>query len=196
MFDVFFSHILAKISLTEAERATVESFFTPKKIRKKQYLLQEGEVCKYMSFVVKGLLRSYNVDEKGDEHMHMFAWEGWWISDMSSFFSGDKAVFNIDAIENAELLTITRTDFEEMTLKVPVMDRYFRILFQNSLVTKERRLLSSITDAAEEKYIRLTEYSPEIIQRIPQNLVASYLGITPETLSRIKKKIAIAGKQS
>lgn len=191
MFDVFFSHVLAKVSLTEEEKITIKEFFIFKKLRKKQYLLQEGEVCKYMSFVVKGLLRSYNVDEKGDEHMNMFSWEGWWTSDMSSFFSGEKSVFSIDAIENSELLIITLADFEEMTLKVPVMDRYFRILFQNSLVTKERRLISSITDAAEEKYIRLTEYSPEIIQRIPQNLIASYLGITPETLSRIKKKIAL-----
>ncbi|WP_367867665.1 Crp/Fnr family transcriptional regulator [Pedobacter sp. WC2423] len=144
-----------------------------------------------MSFVVKGLLRSYNVDEKGDEHMNMFSWEGWWTSDMSSFFSGEKAVFSIDAIENSELLIITLADFEEMTLKVPVMDRYFRLLFQNSLITKERRLISSVTDAAEEKYVRLMEYSPQIIQRIPQNLIASYLGITPETLSRIKKKITL-----
>lgn len=190
MFEVLFSHILDKVPLTVEEMDTIKSFFSHKILRKRQYLLQEGDVCKYMSFVGKGLLRSYNVDEKGDEHMNLFAWEGWWISDMFSFSSGEKAVFNIDAIEDSELLMITPVDFEALTLKVPIMDRYFRILFQNSLVTKERRLMSSITHTAEEKYTQLAERNPEIIQRIPQNLIASYLGLAPETLSRIKKNIA------
>lgn len=190
MFEVFFYHILTKVSLSDEEKEIIKTYFIPKKLRRKQYLLQEGDVCKYIAFVVKGLLRSYNVDEKGDEHMNMFAWEGWWTSDMDSFLSGEKAIFNIDAIEESELLMITLADFEEMTIKVPVMDRYFRILFQNSLVTKERRLVSSNTHTAEEKYIQLTKYNPEIIQRVPQNLIASYLGLAPETLSRIKKNIA------
>ena len=190
MFDVLFSHILGKISLTEQEKETITTFFVPKKLRKRQYLLQEGDVCKYMAFVEKGLLRSYNVDEKGEEHMNLFAWEGWWTSDLHSFLSGEKAVFNIDAIEESELLMISLADFEEMTLQVPIMDRYFRILFQNSLVTKDRRLVSSNTHTAEEKYIQLTESNPKLIQRVPQNLVASYLGLAPETLSRIKKNIA------
>ncbi|MCV9929793.1 Crp/Fnr family transcriptional regulator [Flavobacterium sp. LS1R49] len=190
MDTVFFSHILAKVSLSEEEKNSIKTFFVSKKLRKRQYLLQEGDICKYLSFVEKGLLRSYNIDEKGEEHMNMFACEGWWISDMNSFLSGEKAVFNIDAIEESELLMITLEDFEEMTLKIPVMDRYFRILFQNSLVTKERRLVSSNTHTAEEKYIELMESNPAIIQRIPQNLIASYIGIAPETLSRIKKNIA------
>jgi CRP-like cAMP-binding protein len=190
MFDVFFSHVLEKVVLTDEEKETIKTFFIFKKLRKRQYLLQEGEVCKYMSFVEKGLLRSYNVDEKGEEHMIQFAWEGWWISDTYSFVSGEKAAFNIDAIEVTELLMITAVDFEEMTLQVPKMERYFRILFQNNIVTKERRLMSSITHTAEEKYIELADSNPEIIVRIPQNLIASYLGLAPETLSRIKKSIA------
>lgn len=192
MFDVLFSHILAKVPLTVAEQEAIKPFFTPRKLRKKQYLLQEGEVCQYLSFVSKGLLRSYSVDEKGGEHMNMFAFEGWWSSDMYSFFSGQKAVFAIDAIEPTEILMVTLEDFEAMTLKVPVMDRYFRILFQNSLVTKEHRLISSVSDTAAEKYFRLAAGNPELIQRVPQNLIASYLGIAPETLSRIKKNQASA----
>ncbi|WP_428329798.1 Crp/Fnr family transcriptional regulator [Mucilaginibacter sp.] len=191
MFEVLFTHVTEKVSLTDEEKDMIKTFFSPKKLRKKQYLLQEGNVCKYLCFVEKGLLRSYNVDEKGEEHMNMFAWEGWWTSDMYSFFSGEKAVINIDAIEDTEFLTINAAAFEEMTLKVPKMDRYFRILFQNSLVTKERRLISAVTHSAEEKYTKLAESNPKLIQRVPQNLIASYLGLAPETLSRIRKNIAL-----
>ena len=190
MFEVFFSQVKDKVLLSEAEQKLVKTFFSPKKIRKKQYLLQEGNICRHLAFVEKGLLRSYSVDEKGIEHMIHFAWEGWWMADMLSFLSNEPSTYHIDAIEDAELLLISQQDFEEMFLKVPVMERYFRILFQNNIISKERRLISSITNSAEEKYIHLTATNPELIKRIPQQLVASYLGITPETLSRIKNKMA------
>lgn len=191
MYEVFFAHIAEKVKLSEAEQHDVKSFFSPKKLRKKQYLLQEGNVCQYMAFVENGLLRSYNVDEKGLEHMIQFAWEGWWITDTYSFLSGTSAAFNIDAIEDAELLLITLPHFEDMMLKVPAMERYFRILFQKNIISKERRLMNTITYSSEEKYIKLTENNPELIQRIPQNLIASYLGITPETLSRLRKNLQL-----
>ena len=191
MFEVFFSHILKKVSLTENDKENIKTYFIAKKLRKKSFLLEEGEVCNYLSFVDKGLLKSYNIDQKGVEHINMFASEGWWIADICSFFSAEKAVLNIDALEDAELLMISLQDFEKMTLEVPIMDRYFRILFQNSLFTKEKRLMSAITHTAEEKYILITQNNPELIQRVPQHLIASYLGITPETLSRIKKNILI-----
>jgi CRP-like cAMP-binding protein len=189
MFEVFFSHILEKVSLTDKEKELLKTYFTFTKLRKKQFLLKEGEVCNYLSFVEKGLLKSYNIDEKGVEHVNLFAWEGWWTSDLASFFKEENAIFSIDAIEDSEILKITLADFEKMTLELPVMDRYFRILFQNSLFTKERRLLGSVTYSAEEKYLQLAESNPLLLQRVPQNLIASYLGITPETLSRIKKNI-------
>lgn len=190
MFEIFFSQVKDKVLLSEAEQKLVKTFFSPKKIRRKQYLLQEGNICRHLAFVEKGLLRSYNVDEKGIEHMIHFAWEGWWMADMLSFLSIEPSTYHIDAIEDAELLLISRNDFEEMLLKVPVMERYFRILFQNNIISKERRLISSISNTAEEKFIHLSATNPELIKRIPQQLVASYLGITPETLSRIKKKLA------
>lgn len=190
MFEVLFSHIEKKVKLSEADKEAIRSFFMSKKLRKKQYLLQEGDVCKQLAFVAKGLLRTYNVDEKGNEHMSVFGWEGWWLSDFNSFLTGVPAVFNIDAIENSELLLISRADYEALTLAVPIMDRFFRILYQNSIVTKERRLMNAITYTAEEQYLRLAESQPQIIERVPQNLIASYLGLAPETLSRIKKSLA------
>lgn len=190
MFELLFSHILNKVSLTDEEKEITQSFFIPKKLRKRQYLIQEGEPCKFFAFVTKGLLRSYNVDDKGSEHMIFFAVEGWWISDMYGFTTGRNAIFNIDALEDAELLLISREGFEALNLQVPAMDRYFRMLFQNSLVTKEFRLVSHNTHTAEEKYLHFVQNNPHLLQRIPQNLIASYLGLSPETLSRIKKNLA------
>jgi len=191
MINILFKHIEEKVSISTAEKDTIKLFFVQKRLRKRQYLLQEGDVCKYLAFVASGILRTYNVDEKGDEHMNVFGWEGWWLSDFNSFLSGEPSLFNIDAIEEADLLLLSRAEYERLTLTVPIMDRYFRILYQNSLVTKERRLMSSITHTAEEKYVLLINSSPEIIERIPQNLIASYLGIAPETLSRIRKNLAL-----
>lgn len=190
MFEVLFSHIEEKVALSDSDREAIRHFFVPKKLRKRQYLLQEGDLCKSMAFITQGLLRTYNIDDKGNEHMSVFGWEGWWLSDFNSFLTGQPAVFNIDAIENSELLLISRSDYEPLTLAVPIMDRYFRILYQNSIVTKERRLMNSITYTAEEQYLRLAQAQPQIIERVPQNLIASYLGLAPETLSRIKKCLA------
>ncbi|MGD1318063.1 Crp/Fnr family transcriptional regulator [Chryseobacterium sp. 2R14A] len=191
MFDTLLSHIQNKVDISEEQKTELQSFFTLKKLRKKQYLLQEGDVCKYLSFVSKGLLKSYFLDEKGSEHINMFAFEGWWISDFNSFINQEKAVLNIDAIEETELLMITREDYENLMLKIPVMDRYFRILYQNSLVTKDYRLIVSNSFTAEEKYTQFAQKNPDIIQRIPHNLIASYLGLAPETVSRIRKKISL-----
>ena len=154
----------------------------------------EGHVCTYLTFVSKGLLKSYHSDDKGNEHINQFSPEGWWTSDMSSFFSGGISFYSIDAMEDSEVLLITREDFENLTIEVPVMDRYFRLLFQNSLITKERRLISSHTHTAEEKYRHLVENNPDLMKRIPQNLLASYLGLSPETLSRLKKNVIIGPK--
>lgn len=181
-----------KVALTTGEWESVKSFFIPKKLRKRQYLLNAGDVCQYFCFVEKGLLRSFNVDKNANEHVVQFALEGWWISDMGSFLSGDNAVYNIEALEDAELLLLTRQAMDEMLNQIPKMERYFRMLMQSNIVVLQRRILGTLSLSAEEKYKRMMQLYPDILQRSPQQYVASFLGITPETLSRVRKQVSSA----
>jgi len=192
MFELLFQKFDEKISLTEEERQLSRSFFIAKKIRKRQYLLQEGDVCKYVAFVEKGLLRSYTISDKGAEQIVQFAFEGWWISDQFSFLTGEPSQYNIDALEDSELLLLTKQAEEEMLERIPKFERYFRILLQNSLIATQKRLVNSLSLSAEERYNDLVKACPETLpQRIPQHMLASFLGITPETLSRIRRQLAL-----
>jgi CRP-like cAMP-binding protein len=190
MFELLFQKFDEKMSLTGEEKELCKTFFQSKKLRRKQYLLQEGDPCKYISFVEKGILRSYTIDEKGLEHIIQFAFEGWWISDQYSFLTGEPSLYTIDALEECELLLLSKEAEEEMMEKIPKMERFFRILLQNSLIAMQRRIISSLSRSAEEKYQELIVSCPTIPQRVPQHMMASYLGITPETLSRIRKQIS------
>lgn len=190
MFELLFKKFDEKIKLTDEEKELCKTFFIPKKLRKRQYLLQEGDVCRYAAFVEKGFLRCYTVDEKGNEQMLQIAFEGWWMADQYSFLTNTPSRYNIDALEDCELLLITRQAEEEMLTKVPKLERYFRVLLQNSLIATIKRLESSLSDTAEEKYSGLLSNCPTVAQRLPQHMLASLIGITPETLSRIRKKIS------
>lgn len=193
MFETLFQKFDEKVRLTNEEKEWSKSFFLPKKLRKRQYLLQEGDVCKYIAFVEKGILRSYTVDEKGSEHIVQFAFEGWWIGDMYSFITGEPSEYNIDALENCELLLLSKQAEEQLFEQVPKMERFFRLLIQNHLIATQRRLMSTLSRPAEERYNELVASCPTIPQRVPQHMMASFLGITPETLSRIRKGITIRG---
>jgi len=188
MFDILFEHLQKKVELTENDKKKIPSFFKPKKLRKGQYLLNGGDYCTHLSFVSKGVIKSFKLDEKGQEHITLLAWEGWWISDFRSFICGEKSILSIDAVEKSELLLLSKPDYEKLLVEVPNMERYFRILYQNSLVTKDRRLISSNFHNAKEKYKEFIKMYPSVVQRIPQTLIASYLGLTPETISRIKRE--------
>ena len=192
MFELLFQKFDEKIRLTEEEKQLSRSFFIPKKLRKKQYLLQEGDVSKYVAFVEKGLLRSYTVNDKGNEHIIQFAFEGWWIGDQFSFLTGEPSEYNIEAMEDSELLLLTKQAEEQMLEKIPKLERFFRILLQNSLIVTQKRLAGSLSQTAEERYNELIKDCPGTLpQRIPQHMLASFLGITPETLSRIRKQMTL-----
>ena len=189
MFEVLFTKLEEKIKLSESEKDICRSLFSPKKLRKRQYILQQDDLCKNLIFVEKGILRSYSVDEKGNEHIIQFAPEGWWISDIYSFLTCDPSVYNIDAIEDSELLLITNSALEQLYERVPKFERYFRLLSQSNMVAMQRRLTSTLSSTAEEKYLRLISAYPNLVSRVPQHMIASYLGLTPETLSRLRKRI-------
>jgi len=190
MFELLLQSIEEKISISKEEFDFCKTLFIPKKLRKKQYLLQEGDVCRYTAFVEKGMLRTFTVDEKGNEPILQFSMEEWWIADLYSFLTEEPSIYNIEALEECELLLITKENWEVLLAKVPAFERYFRLLIQNNLIATQRRLMSSLSESAEEKYTKLINNFPGCIQRVPQHMIASYLGITPETLSRIRSQIA------
>ncbi len=190
MSEILRSQILKRVNITDEEYQRCITFFTPKKIRKKQFLLQEGDVCKYIAFVLKGCLRCYAVDKKGDEHVIQFAIEDWWISDLSSYISGQPSLNNIDALEDSELLLIDTTSREELLNEVPKLERFFRLLLERGYVAASQRLACTIAVSAEERYLSFMKAFPALVQRVPQRHIASYLGITPEALSRIRKHLS------
>ncbi|HEY9340992.1 MAG TPA: Crp/Fnr family transcriptional regulator [Hanamia sp.] len=190
MYELLHTKIIETISLTEEEFNFCKTLFSPKKLRKRQYLLQDGDVCKYTAFVEKGMLRTYSIDEKGNEPILQFSMEGWWVADLYSFFTGEPSQFNVEALEDCELLLITEPSWNILLEKIPAFERYFRILIQNNLIATQRRLMGTMIETAEEKYLKLVKNFPGCIQRVPQHMIASYLGITRETLSRTRSHLA------
>lgn len=172
--------------LTKEEELLVVSSFQYKKIRKKQYFLQEGEVCKYTGFIIKGAMRLYNVDENGIEHiLHLFT-ENYWATDRESSIMLSPSRYNIDAWEDTELLVISRAEMLELMEKIPALVRMMQKLDERNAIASHRRLNSSISNNAEERYKEFAENHPQFIQRFPLHIIASYIGITKSTLSRIR----------
>ena len=190
MMELLYQKINAITKVSADDFDYFKGLFVAKRLRKRQYFLQEGDVCKYQAFVEKGLLRSYTVDDKGNEHILQFASEGWWLADLSSYLTGDPSFLNMDALEDAELLLLTRDSWEAAMKKIPTLEHYFRIIIQNNLVATQKRLLQSLAESAEEKYNRFLKIYPDCSARVPQHMIASYLGITRETLSRVRRMMA------
>ena len=189
MYDLYFKKFNEIAPLTQDEQELIKSYLTPKKIRKNQYLLQEGDVCKFIAFTEKGALRAYSVDEKGSESIIQFALEGWLISDLFSFLTGEPATYNIDALEDSELLLTSRPAYEDLLKKLPKYEAYMRFQLTGAYISMQRRLTSIISLSTEERYANLTSLYPDIVQRVPQHMIASYMGLTPETLSRVRSRI-------
>ena len=189
MYQLFRKHIDKRLHLNDDEFAICASFFVPKKLRKKQFLLHEGEVCKHIGFVNSGCLRQYTIDSKGAEHIIQFAIADWWVSDLNSFLSGKPATENIDALDDSEVLLLEKSARDELLNACPKMEKFFRILIEANHVATHQRIADSLSTTAEERYLNFIKTYPKIFEQVPQNQIASYLGITPQSLSRIRKEL-------
>ncbi len=189
MYELFFQKFSEKAPLTPTEQDFIKQYLTPKKLRKKQYLLQEGDVCKTLCVVEKGALKAYVLDEAGQEHITAFALEGWTMGDLSSFIKQEPATLNIDALEDCELVLISKPAHDELLQKIPTYETYFRKLMTDAYMALQKRTTNMITLPLEERYKALTEIYSELVQRVPQHMIASYMGLSKETLSRVRGRI-------
>ena len=175
--------------LSEKEKMLFRETFIPFKLKKRQCLLYAGDQCKNFAFIVKGAMRQYSVDDKGTEHMVRLGVEGWWMGDRESWVMGTPSLYNIDAWEDTEMLLVTRANILELLQNVPLISEMMRQLDERNNIANQRRLTSSISSTAEKKYTDFTECNPGLLERFPQHIIASYLGITKDTLSRVKRQL-------
>ncbi len=175
--------------ISDEEFSYIEKGFTEKSMKKKQFLLHEGTVCKYMAFIVKGAMRQYSIDEKGNEHIVRFGIEGWWMSDRESLLMLTPSKYNIDALEDCDLLVATNEQLTMVKNQSLVFLKMAHILDSRHSIASQNRIQASISYTAEEKVMDLMKSYPSFLKRFPQNMLASYLGLSPETFSRIRKQI-------
>lgn len=183
----YFSQLL---SLDKSETEALKLVFKEKKVRKRQFFLQQGDVCQYNTFIVEGCCRMYLVDEQGKEHNLQFATENCWILDMESFYLGTPSRLNIEALEHSVVYQIKKEEQFKLFVDYPKFNRIFRVLSENALISSQKRVLLNISSTAEERYLDFLERYPQLFNRISNVHIASYIGITPEFLSAIRKRMA------
>lgn len=176
------------IPLNEEERNLLDKRVTRRKIKRKQMILQEGMVCRHYSFVVEGCLKMYGVDGKGVEHNIQFAAENDWIADIGSFHSDKPSKLFIEALEPSTLLQIEKQDLYFLYRSIPKLDRIFKVIIENKFVELQTRVLQNISSTAQERYQSFLEQYPQLALRLPNTQIASYLGITPEFLSKMRNE--------
>lgn len=187
--NLLLKNIAKHVTLTPQEEERVLSLTEVQTFKAKTILLKEGDVCTQSYFVTKGILRSYTIDENGVEHVVSFACPEWWIADMYSYLSQRPGQIFIEVNEDAEVMILTKENQERLYTEVPKMERFFRILIENSLIANQKRMLNNLTFTAEARYDIFTKKFHSILPYLPQKQIASYIGVTPEFFSRMKAKL-------
>lgn len=190
MFDIFRKYLEDKITLTNQDYELIESVSSFKKLRKRQYLLQAGDVFRFHAFVCKGFLRNYYVDEKGQDHIMQFAPENYWTGDGESMNSGLPSKYDIDAIEESEILLLRKEDFEMIRKTIPAFNDFVNETLRKNAVVLQERIHVNISLSAEKRYSDFISKYPSISNRVPLHMIASYLGVSAETLSRVRSQSA------
>lgn len=188
--SLILQNIAKHITLDSNEQDYFLSLLQFKHIKRKDFLLQANEVIKTENFITKGCVRTYTIDSNGTEHIVMFGIEGWWVGDMYSFLTQLPANYFIDALEDTELLQISKSNLEKLYERVPKFERFFRIILQNAFIAQQQRINQNLSFTAEQRYLYFIQKYPSLEQRIPQKQIASYLGITPVFLSMLRKKLS------
>jgi len=182
----YFNNLLP---LDDNEKIIVEKIFNERRVKRRQFILQEGDICRHNTYVLEGCFRMYLVDSTGKEHNLQFAIENWWIGDIGSFFTDQPSKLNIEAVENSIILQIKKDDQLKLFVDYPKFNRIFRVLAENAMVALQRRVLQNISSSAEERYLDFVERYPQLFNRISNVQIASYLGVSPEFLSKIRNKV-------
>ena len=186
--ELILRNVAKHIALDEKETNHFISLLTYKEISKKTFLLTEGQACKHLSYVHSGALRSYCLDKEGRQSTIMFAVADWWVTDMYCFLSEKPAMMYIETIEDSSVFQLSRENFRKLFNAIPKFERFFRILMQNAYTREQLRIIENLTLSAEERYDRFLNKYPQVVKQVTQKQIASYLGITPEFLSAIRKK--------
>ncbi|MGM9506842.1 Crp/Fnr family transcriptional regulator [Larkinella sp. GY13] len=195
-FQLLIKHFEAYLPLTEREVQLFEGRVSQRQIKRRQAILQEGFPCQHYSFVLDGCFRMFAVDRKGVDHTIQFAAETNWIADIGSFHSGKPSGLFIEAIEPSRILQIEKQDLYFLYTNIPKLDRIFKVIIENKYVELQTRVLQTISSTAQERYLTFLEQYPALALRLPNTQIASYLGITPEFLSKIRKDLATAQRHS
>jgi CRP-like cAMP-binding protein len=185
----FLDHISRYIQLTPAEQSIFLSKVKLKKYLKGQFVVQDSDICRHESFVLSGCLKTFYLDNEGHEHIVMFAIEDWWTADLGSFITQTPADLNVQCLEDSELVQISYNDLQQLYIEIPKLERFFRIIIQNAFVAAQKRIMNNLSLPAKERYLQFREQYPKIEQRVPQYMIASYLGITKEFLSKIRTQL-------